>query len=381
MILDEFTAAGKINQIAQSISYQAGYNMRVLTIIQNKSQLEDVYGKPGALTLMSNHALMIMYAPSPVVQSDANEYSEMLGYQTVKNTSHSRSFGKQGSRSDSTSDQKRALMLPQELKEMDMWEEIVSLEHTKPIRCAKIKYFEDPTFTARVDWKVPEIPLVDLDEFIKNTKAGAKILTEPATAKNEQQTPDIDSIGADDVPSQDELINSLDVMPESDADKLKSIMKQQAEEKRKKMSISDLKLSYGGKSEADKNQMLADFFGSVAEAEDSTATATDNTASLNDESSNAAANDDATDNISEEEKETLALMKGLAVEEPSEVPVAPAPKAETKQISDTEKLELVDDVLSHFGFNTATKTADEIPENFEDINAQLASMFGNALSA
>ena len=64
MILDEFTAAGKINQIAQSISYQAGYNMRVLTIIQNKSQLEDVYGKPGALTLMSNHALMIMYAPS-----------------------------------------------------------------------------------------------------------------------------------------------------------------------------------------------------------------------------------------------------------------------------------------------------------------------------
>ena len=121
--------------------------------------------------------------------------------------------------------------------------------------------------------------------------------------------------------------------------------------------------------------MLADFFGSVAEDEDSTAT--DNIASSNDESSNAAANDDATASMSEEEKETLALMKGLAVEEPSE---APAPKAETKQISDTEKQELVDDVLSHFGFNTA-KTADEIPENFDDINAQLASMFGNALSA
>lgn len=376
MILDEFTAAGKINQISQSISYQAGYNMRVLTIIQNKSQLEDVYGKPGALTLMSNHALMIMYAPSPVVQSDANEYSEMLGYQTVKNTSHSRSFGKQGSRSDSTSDQKRALMLPQELKEMDMWEEIVSLEHTKPIRCAKIKYFEDPTFTARVDWKVPEIPLVDLDEFIKNTKAGAKILTEPATAKNEQQTPDIDSIGADDVPSQDELINSLDGMPEN---KAKDFIANFARSHQSKITIPELKLNYGGKSEADKNQMLADFFGSVAEDEDSTAT--DNIAPLNEESSNAAANDDATASMSEEEKETLALMKGLAVEDPSETPVAPAPKAETKQISDTEKQELVDDVLSHFGFNTATKTADEILENFDDINAQLASMFGNALSA
>lgn len=192
-----------------------------------------------------------------------------------------------------------------------------------------------------------------------------------------QQTPDIDSIGADDVPTQDELINTLDGMSESGAEKLKSIMKLQAEENRKKMSISELKLSYGGKSEADKNQMLADFFGSVAE--DEVSTAADNIAPSNEESSNVA-NDDATASMSEEEKETLALMKGLAVEEPSEVPVAPAPKAETKQISDTEKLELVDDVLSHFGFNTA-KTADEIPENFEDINAQLASMFGNAVSA
>ena len=374
MILDEFTAAGKINQIAQSISYQAGYNMRVLTIIQNKSQLEDVYGKPGALTLMSNHALMIMYAPSPVVQSDANEYSEMLGYQTVKNTSHSRSFGKQGSRSDSTSDQKRALMLPQELKEMDMWEEIVSLEHTKPIRCAKIKYFEDPTFTARVDWDVPNIPLVDLDEFIKNTKAGAKILTEPATAKNEQQTPDIDSIGADDVPSQDELINSLDGMPEN---KAKEFISNFAKSQQTKITIPELKLNYGGKSESDKNQMLADFFGSVAE--DDASTATDNIESSNEESSNAVANDEATNGMSEEEQETLALMQDLAVAEPSKAE-EPAPKAETKQISDTEKQELVDDVLSHFGFNTA-KTADEIPENFDDINAQLASMFGNALSA
>ena len=140
------------------------------------------------------------------------------------------------------------------------------------------------------------------------------------------------------------------------------------------MSISDLKLSYGGKSEADRNQLFADFFGSGAE--DEASTTADNIAPSNEESSNAA-NDDATYNISEEEKETLALMKGLAVEDPSE---APAPKAETKQISDTEKQELVDDVLSHFGFNTA-KTADEIPENFDDINAQLASMFGNALSA
>lgn len=169
MILDEFTAIGKVNMIAKSISYQAGYNMRVLTIIQNKSQLEDVYGKSGAVTLMSNHALMIMYAPSPVVQSDAKEYSEMLGDTTVKSTSKSHSYSKQSSHSDSVSDQKRALMLPQEIKEIGRWREIVSLENCKPIFCDKIKYFEDPDFTDKINWKLDadhQIPTIDVDKFI-----------------------------------------------------------------------------------------------------------------------------------------------------------------------------------------------------------------------
>ena len=169
MILDEFTAIGKVNMIAKSISYQAGYNMRVLTIIQNKSQLEDVYGKSGAVTLMSNHALMIMYAPSPVVQSDAKEYSEMLGDTTVKSKSKSHSYSKQSSHSDSVSDQKRALMLPQEIKEIGRWREIVSLENCKPIFCDKIKYFEDPDFTDKINWELDEkhrIPVINVKDFL-----------------------------------------------------------------------------------------------------------------------------------------------------------------------------------------------------------------------
>ena len=126
VLLDEMTSIGKVAMIAQAVSYMAGYNMRLLTIIQNKSQLEDVYGKAGALTLLSNHALMVMYAPSPTVQSDAQEYSEMLGYETVK--SRSRTSSMQSS-STSTSDQRRALMLPQEIRELGQTREIVSLEN------------------------------------------------------------------------------------------------------------------------------------------------------------------------------------------------------------------------------------------------------------
>ena len=348
MILDEFTAAGKINQIAQSISYQAGYNMRVLTIIQNKSQLEDVYGKPGALTLMSNHALMIMYAPSPVVQSDANEYSEMLGYQTVKNTSHSRSFGKQGSRSDSTSDQKRALMLPQELKEMDMWEEIVSLEHTKPIRCGKIKYFEDPTFTARVDWKVPEIPLVDLEEFMQSTKAGAKILSN--TSESENSPADLDQIGKNDVPSQDEIISRLDQIPENKLVDVISLVKQSSP--LNKLGIPELKMNYGGTSEDSKKRMLSDFFESSPDDE-----TLDDVLEQSD--------------LSEDEQETLSLMQEFTVDVNSQ---------KVGSVSEDYKQVQAADVLAKFGFSSI-KESDEIPEDLDSINAQLESLFGNALSA
>ncbi len=89
--------------------------------------------------MLSNHALMIMYAPSPATQSDANEYSEMLGYQTVK--SKSTSTSKSGG-STSQSDQRRALMLPQEIQELGTDNEIVTLENTKPILCKKIRYYK-----------------------------------------------------------------------------------------------------------------------------------------------------------------------------------------------------------------------------------------------
>lgn len=367
LVLDEFTAAGKINQIAQSISYQAGYNMRVLTIIQNKSQLEDVYGKPGALTLMSNHALMIMYAPSPVVQSDANEYSEMLGYQTVKSTSHSRSFGKQGSRSDSTSDQKRALMLPQELKEMDMWEEIVSLEHTKPIRCAKIKYFEDPTFTARVDWDVPDIPLVDLEEFLKTTKAGSQILTQNTAPQTPQDAADISKLGQDDEPSQDEIITKLDGIKE---DKLSSLVSTVSKEKAaRKMTIPELKLNYGGNDEEAKKQMFSDLFGSEIPA-----TKTDDSAS-NEQS---VAVDTSTENMSEDELETLAAVNEFSDTENESSHEETSAKAEP--LSHDEQLSLAEKIKTQFGFRSFSEH-DEIPDDVECINAQLASLLGNSMSA
>ncbi len=160
LLLDEFTAIGKVGIIAKAVSYIAGYNLRLLPIIQSISQLESVYGEKDTRTFVTNHALQIIYPPRE--QKDANEYSEMLGYFTEKSVSTGVSRprawgGNNGSSSENTSDQKRALLLPQELKELGQDKEIILLENTKPILCDKARYYDDPTFIDRLKGVSPSL--------------------------------------------------------------------------------------------------------------------------------------------------------------------------------------------------------------------------------
>lgn len=145
LLLDEFTSLGRVEIIAKSLSYISGYNIRLFPIIQSIAQLDATYGKDDSRTMLTNHALQILYTPR--AQSDANDYSEMLGYESVKKTS--RSYAKEKSRS--VNEEKRALMLPQELKAMSNNSEIIVFEGIRnPIMCSKIKYYEDKNFTGRL---------------------------------------------------------------------------------------------------------------------------------------------------------------------------------------------------------------------------------------
>ncbi|MDR8100420.1 type IV secretory system conjugative DNA transfer family protein [Burkholderia cenocepacia] len=165
LLLDEMTAIGKIQIIARAVAYMAGYNLRLLSIVQSDSQLESVYGRADARTIVTNHAMQILFAPRE--QKDANAYSEMLGTRTERSRSTSRSngmFGARGGASESFSDQRRALMLPQEIKELARDKEIILLENTKPILADRICYWRDRAFTSRV-MDAPTVPVLDLMRF------------------------------------------------------------------------------------------------------------------------------------------------------------------------------------------------------------------------
>ncbi|MEO8925514.1 MAG: type IV secretory system conjugative DNA transfer family protein, partial [Caldimonas sp.] len=142
----------------------AGYNLRLLTVVQAMSQLDAVYGEKESRTFATNHGLQILFAPRE--QRDADEYSAMLGQFTERAISRgrSRSFGNHGHNSISSnqSDQRRALLLPQEFKEIGPERVVVIAENCKPILGEKIRYHRDKAFQARLR-PPPPVPVMNID--------------------------------------------------------------------------------------------------------------------------------------------------------------------------------------------------------------------------
>jgi type IV secretion system protein VirD4 len=151
LVLDEFTAIGRIPILLNSIAFVPGYNVRTLMVIQTPSQLDEVYGQNGKKIMLKTLAARIVFAPNDM--EDARNISEELGYTTVKSRSRNvpgMGGGRNRSPSTTVSDQRRALMLPQEIKEMPITQELVFVENAPPIKCHKIKYFDDPIFMKRL---------------------------------------------------------------------------------------------------------------------------------------------------------------------------------------------------------------------------------------
>jgi len=164
LVNDEFTAMGRVGVITNAAAFLAGYNLRLLTVVQAMSQLDAVYGDKEARTFATNHGLQILYAPRE--QRDADEYSAMLGHFTERATSRgrSRSFSGHGSStvSRNESEQRRALLLPQEFKELGAERLVVIFENCKPILGEKIRYYRDKAFTSRL-LPAPAVPRINMN--------------------------------------------------------------------------------------------------------------------------------------------------------------------------------------------------------------------------
>jgi len=151
LLLDEFTSIGNMPILKKGVSYIAGYNLRILMIFQSISQLEakvpDGYDKDGAKTLLANMGARLYYTPNEF--EEAQKISQNLGDTTYKAVSKSYNHSKMlnpGSSSHSVSEQRRALLLPQELMDLDQSKALLMMNYQKPILCNKAFYYNDEYF-------------------------------------------------------------------------------------------------------------------------------------------------------------------------------------------------------------------------------------------
>ena len=176
LLMDEFTAMGKMNMIKKGIAYFAGVGIRLMIIIQGKAQLESVYDKSGADEFYANIKHQVVFAPN--IQDDAEAVSKAIGNKTVKNRSRSLPsiFSNNADSSYNESDHSRALMLPEEVKRLGEDKCIIFVEKERPILAKKIQYYKEKAFNNRyfdthdkkatahlAPHEVPELPLAALD--------------------------------------------------------------------------------------------------------------------------------------------------------------------------------------------------------------------------
>ncbi|WP_369062160.1 type IV secretory system conjugative DNA transfer family protein [Caulobacter sp. 73W] len=155
VLLDEFPSLGRLSVLAASFAWIGSYGVRLVCVVQNLGQLRAQY-KEAAQAIHGNCDLQVYFAPNSF--EDAQSISNLMGWHGQKATSRSRPSGlASGRRSQSESEQRRALMLPDELMRMPRDRLIIFARGFAPIQGRWLKAWKLRAFRRRIS-PPPHIP-------------------------------------------------------------------------------------------------------------------------------------------------------------------------------------------------------------------------------
>ena len=144
LLMDEFSSLGNLQTFASTMSYIAGYGLKVFLIIQGKPQMDKIYGKDNDIFL--NCHMQIFYGPN---ETETAKYAaDQLGDQTIIAEDPSQGlFNMKQQRSKR--EMARKLMTMDELKALGD-REIILASGSPPLLTWKVKYYEDKYFTSKL---------------------------------------------------------------------------------------------------------------------------------------------------------------------------------------------------------------------------------------
>lgn len=184
LLMDEFTALGRIPVLMKGVAYIAGYGLRLVPIVQDVDQIRSVYGDREAKNFINNIACYIAFPPSKKDVESAESLSKSLGYVTVKSQSRDIRKRSQGSESD----HQRALFLPQEVTSIGEDKAIIIVDNMNPIISNRLRYFEEDFFLekfSKISGK--NVKGMEIKELAQKGYYSAEIPTLEIARKNEEK--------------------------------------------------------------------------------------------------------------------------------------------------------------------------------------------------
>lgn len=182
-LMDEFSSLGNLQSFAATLSYIAGYGMKVFLINQGLPQINGIYGKDNQI-LMNCH-LKIFYAPN---DNDTAQYAETeIGKATIESKSKTRNAGRFiGYTSTSTSQMARSLMTADELKRMED-QEVIIASGSLPVLTDKIKYYENNYYLKKLI-NAPIVSDVIRTDPVRNANAKREALLSKQASQTSSDT-------------------------------------------------------------------------------------------------------------------------------------------------------------------------------------------------
>lgn len=176
-MMDEFPSLGEMPQFQIGIAYFRGYRVKLFLIVQDTQQLKGIYEEAGMNAFLSNSYYRVTFSANNY--ETANMISQLVGNKTVDQESHNKpkflDFNP-AARTLHVSETQRALLLPQEVIQLPRDEQIILVESFAPIKCKKIFYFKDSTFTKRL---LPQIDIPQQEPYDPRKKKAPKAAEAP----------------------------------------------------------------------------------------------------------------------------------------------------------------------------------------------------------
>ena len=140
-LLDEFAALGRLEAVERAMGLMAGYGLQLWPILQDMSQLKDLYGAR-ANTFVANAGVLQTFGVNDF--ETAKWLSQMIGQETTGYRTESHKPGDMPSTSYNVT--ARDLMTPDEIMQIPPHVQLLRVQGKPVIIAKKLRYFEDKEF-------------------------------------------------------------------------------------------------------------------------------------------------------------------------------------------------------------------------------------------